>query len=452
MRRILHKQLGLVSRIEHTRGKELVEMSNVLDQMPEVATLVHGALVAAGGDPDKGREAMTAEQVLRAMIIKQLNGFSYDQLAFHLADSSSFRSFCRFALGNRTPSKSTLQRNIKCVPADVWERTNRFLVGHAQVRGVERGDKLRADCTVVESNIHEPTDSSLLWDCVRVLSRLMVAAREEFGTNFVNHRRRARRRSLGILNAKRMEQRVPLYRDLIRVTELTLSDARKVADSLDDIRAFDPGLLLRAKGIATEIRHYLPIAERVVNQTIKRVLRGETVASSEKIVSIFEAHTDVIVKDRRDTLYGHKVCLTSGASGMVIDLVVESGNPADSTLATKMVARARNVIGKVARQFAFDGGFSSKRNVEKIKALGTQDVAFAKHLGLEIEDMVRSKWVFKKLRNFRAGIEGVISFLKRGFGLDRCTWKGWPAFRSYTWGSVVAFNLLTFARHLLPSA
>jgi len=448
MRQILHKQLGLVSRLEHARAQELVVMSDVLDHLPEAAAIVHGALVAAGGDPDKGREAMTAEQVLRAMIIKQLNGFSYEALAFHLADSNSFRSFCRLGLGDSAPSKSTLQRNIKCVPADVWERVNRLLVGHAQVRGVEKGDKLRSDCTVVETNIHDPTDSKLLWDCVRVLSRLMADAREEFGIPFVNHRRRARRRSLGILHAKRMEQRVPLYRDLIRVTELTLSDARNVASLLDATGTS----IFCAQRIATEIRHYLPLAERVLSQTIKRVLRGEAVASSEKIVSIFEPHTDIIVKDRRETLYGHKVCLTSGASGMVIDLVVESGNPADSTLATKMVARARNVLGKVARQFAFDGGFSSKPNVAKIKALGTEDIAFTKHVGLEVEDMVRSKWVFKKLRNFRAGIEGVISFLKRGFGLDRCTWKGWPAFRSYSWGSVVAFNLLTLARHLLPHA
>jgi IS5 family transposase len=302
----------------------------------------------------------------------------------------------------------------------------------------------------VESNIHEPSDSSLLWDCVRVLSRLMAAARDEFAVPFVNHKRRARRRSLGILNAKRAEQRVPLYRDLLRVTEMTIVDAQKVAAALDDVRTGDLMQRLRAQGIAAEIRHYVPLTERVVNQTVRRVLQGEAVPSSEKLVSIFEAHTDIIVKDRRETLYGHKVCLTSGASGIVVDVVVESGNPADSTLAVKMVARARNVIGKVARQFAFDGGFSSKQNVAKIKTLGTKDVAFTKHKGMKIEDMVRSKWVFKKLRNFRAGIEGVISLLKRGFGLSRCTWKGLPAFRSYVWGSVVAFNLLTLARHLLP--
>lgn len=451
MRQILHRQLPLVPVVDHVRGRELAEMSRILDETADAYALVYEALIGAGARPDKGRESMTGEQVLRAMIVKQLHGFSYEELAFYLADSGSFRSFCRLALNKPTPSKSALQRNIKCVPADVWERVNRLLVGTARRLGVEKADKLRTDCTVVETHIHEPTDSTLLWDCVRVLSRLMEGARDEFSVQFVNHRRRARRRSLGILNAKRMEPRVALYRDLIRVTEMTLADARQVAARLDEVRADDLAQQLRAGELAAELRHYIPLAERVVDQTVRRVLRGESVPSSEKLVSIFEPHTDILVKDRRETLYGHKVCITSGASGMVIDLVVESGNPADSTLAVKMVARARNVIGKVARQVTFDGGFSSKLNVEKIKALGVQDVAFTKHLGLKVTEMVRSAWVFKKLRNFRAGIEGVISFLKRTFGLDRCTWKGWPAFRSYTWGSVVAFNLLTLARHLLPT-
>lgn len=452
MRRTLREQLPLVPSVEHVRGRELAEMCLLLDRLPEATAVVHEALVAAGGDPNRGREAMTAEEVLRSMIVKQLHGFSYDELAFHLADSGAFRAFCRLAPGKRPPSKSTLQRNIKCVPADAWERVNRLLVGHARQRGVERGTKLRADCTVVETNIHEPTDSSLLWDGVRVLSRLMSAARDEFGIPFVNHRRRARRRALGILNAKRMELRVPLYRDLIRIAELTLADARNVVIALDGALGKNVRKMLRRQAIAEQIRHYVPLVERVVNQTIRRVLRGESVASSEKLVSIFEPHTAIIVKDRRDTLYGHKVCISSGVSGIVVDMAIESGNPADSTLAVKMVARARNVIGKVARQFAFDGGFSSKPNVAKIKALGVHDVAFTKHLGMAVEDLVRSKGVFKKLRNFRAGIEGVISFLKRSIGLGRCTWKSWPSFRSYAWGSVVSFNLLTLARHLLPSS
>ena len=180
-----------------------------------------------------------------------------------------------------------------------------------------------------------------------------------------------------------------------------------------------------------------------------RVLRGESVPATEKVVSIFEPHTDIIIKDRRETFYGHKICLTSGASGLVLDLVIEKGNPADSTLAQKMVERVRSVLGKLPNQVTFDGGFSSKVNVKDIKAMGVGDVAFSKHVGLEITDMAKSKWVFRKLQNFRAGIEATISFLKRTFGLSRCNWSGFDSFSAYAWSSVLSCNLLVLARQLL---
>ena len=149
------------------------------------------------------------------------------------------------------------------------------------------------------------------------------------------------------------------------------------------------------------------------------------------IVSIFEPHTDIIIKDRRETFYGHKVCLTSGSSGLVLDLVVERGNPADSTLAQKAIERVRSVLGRAPKQVTFDGGFSSKANVQDIRAMGVEDVVFSKHVGLDITDMAKSSWVFRTLRNFRAGIEAGISFLKRTFRLGRCNWSGFDSFSAY---------------------
>ena len=114
-----------------------------------------------------------------------------------------------------------------------------------------------------------------------------------------------------------------------------------------------------------------------------------------------------------------------------------------------MVDRQVKIFSRPPRQIVFDGGFASKMNLSDIKAAGVEDVAFSKGRGLEIGDMVKSTWVYKRLRDFRAGIEGNISFLKRIFGLDRCTWKSWESFQSYVWGSILSFNLLVFARHLL---
>jgi len=160
MRRIVLEQLGLVpAPIAHVHATELRKMSTVLDALPEAAELVAADLARRGDkqiDTSKGREGMTAEQVLRAFVVKQMNSYSYEELAFHLADSSTYRSFCRFGIADKPPTKSRLQKNIKRVRAETWAEINRKLVLHAEVNGVEAGRKVRIDATVVESNIHAP--------------------------------------------------------------------------------------------------------------------------------------------------------------------------------------------------------------------------------------------------------------------------------------------------------
>jgi IS5 family transposase len=427
-------------------------MSAVLDAIPDAAKLVGADLARRGDkqiDTSKGREGMTAEQVLRAFVVKQMKGYSYEELAFHLADSSTYRSFCRFGIADKPPTKSRLQKNIKRVQAETWATINRKLVLHAAAKGIEAGRKVRIDATVVESNIHAPTDSTLLWDCVRVLARLQAEAREHFGSIFNDHRRRAKRRAMAILNARSNEQRLPQYRDLLHVTNKTVKSAERIAAELDHVEPIDIVDMLRAGALAQELRHYIGLAMRVISQTQRRVLRGESVPAVEKLVSIFEPHADIIVKDRRETLYGHKVYVTVGASGLVSDVVIEKGNPADATLAVKMIERQQELYGRAPRQACFDGAFTSRANLATIKGLGVEDVAFSKGRGLSITEMVKSTWVYRRLRDFRAGVEGVISFLKRAFGLDCCTWSGLASFKSYVCGSVLACNLLLVARHLL---
>ncbi len=447
MRSKPHVQMILVSAcIDHEQARELAKMSEILDALPETQDLVLRDILAAGGEPDVGREGMTAEQVLRAMVIKHEYGISYEDLAFHLADSVSFRAFCR--LDMTSPAKTTLQRNIKCVSAETWEKVNRLIVLYAGEQKVEAGKMTRTDCTVVETNIHYPTDSSLLWDSIRVLVRLMTEAKESFGLTFVDHSRRAHKRTMGILNARTEEDRVPLYRDLLKVTELTRAQAARIADQIVSC----PGSAITACELSMDLLHFLKLSAQVVDQATRRVLNKESVPVEDKIVSIFEPHTDIIIKKRRETLFGHKICLTTGASGLVLDCVVEAGNPADTSLAHRMMERVKALLGKAPRQAAFDGGFSSQDNVAQIKKLGVRDVAFTKHVGLTVTEMVKSEWIMKKLRNFRAGVEGTISFLKRCFGLDRCTWRGLDGFKSYVHASVVACNLLVLARRLLATA
>jgi IS5 family transposase len=450
MREIIQQQMPLVPcRIEHDHATEIEAISRILDSLPEAAALVYADLIRFCDHPEQGREGMTAEQVLRAIVVKQMHDFSYEDLAFHIADSRSFGTFCRFGIGDDAPSRSGLQRSFKLVRPETMEAINRMIVARSRERGVENGRKIRVDCTVTKTNIHEPTDSSLLWDCNRVLCRIMARARDEFGIEYNDHRLAARRRYLEVFGSKNPAERTGHYLELLRVTLETLDDSERVAVILDSIECADGVQMASAKGLAHELRKHNELSIKVVEQTQRRVVNGESVPAGEKIVSIFEPHTDIIVKDRRETQYGHKLCLSAGASGLITDCVVEDGNPADATLAVRMIERHKEIFGQVPRQTSMDGGFASKSNLDALKQAGVKDVAFSKKRGLPITDMVRSSWVYRRLRDFRAGIEGMISFLKRCFGMRCCTWRGLVSYKSYVWSSIMSANLLLLARHEL---
>jgi IS5 family transposase len=417
-----------------------MQISAFLDAHPELEARVEPEVLDQGVSPRIGRAGMSADQILRVLVIKQMNQFSYEELAFHLADSMTYRTFCRFGAFDPTPARSTLQHNLRRISASTLQAMNRAL----ETRKLERDNKVRVDSTPSRTNIHEPTDSSLLWDAVRVMVRLMHAASEHVELLWTDHSRRAKRRTVAIISARNKRRR-DLYRDLLEVSRRTVRYAQSALQALKKAG-------LESLPCAAQLAHYLPLAQRVIEQTQRPVLDGQKLSPADKVLSIFEPDTDLIVSGRRDPIYGHKLCLTVGASSLVLDCVIEHGNPTDSTLAVKMIDRVTEILGQPPKQAVFDGGFSSNDNLESIKQRGVTDVAFSKHLGLKVSEMVRSGWLFKSLRRFRAGVEGCISFLKRCFGLARCTWRGGrERFAAYTWASILSANLLTLARHQLTT-
>jgi len=452
MRKACIQQLPLVEAApDHPKAKELARISEILDNNTSIYDLVLQDLVSPD-DNEVGARGMTAEQVLRAAIIKQMEGYSYRELAFHLVDSRAYSRFCRIGFG-RLFRKSTLQRCIKAISDGTWEQINIILITYADSAGIEKGRKARVDCTVVESNIHAPYDSDLLFDAVRVLGRAMKRLKIEvsgLSFTFADNYRRAKKRNLGIMNAKNGAERKKLYRDLIMVTEKNIRYGEQCLQAIKSFKAStleEHALVGRTR---EQLVHSLPLARQVVCQARRRIFDDESVPALEKIVSIFEPHTDIIRKDRRDTYYGHKICLTGGASNLILDCVILKGNPADSTLTEIMLDRQNEIYGQYPLNVSFDGGFASKENLKRAKGKkGLKDICFSKGRGLAVEDMCRSSWVYKQLRNFRAGIESGISWLKRSLGLDRCTWKGFDSFKSYVWASIVSANLLTIARKQL---
>jgi IS5 family transposase len=450
MRKNYKKQMPLtITSIDHPHAEELESISQILDDNPIIYEWVLQDLTRNVTNVDTGAEGMSAEQVLRAAIIKQMEGYSYEDLAFHLLDSVCYRGFCRIGIADKGFQKSALCNNIKAITPETWQAINRILVAYGQDKDIEKGKQVRIDCTVVSSNIHEPTDSSILWDCVRVLTRMLGQINERFDEldiPFSDHTRRAKRRMLEIMNANSKKVRDKKYEDLLKVTHMTVNYALN-AVCLIEAHCFNHcSLSETAQQLAEELKEIIRLTYKVIDQTTRRVIHGESVPAREKVVSIFEPHTDIIVKDRRDTFYGHKVCLTGGASNLITDCLILDGNPADCALTDQMLERHKQIYGHYPLKAALDGGFASKANLDSAKAKGIKDVCFAKKRGLEVEDMCRSTWVYKRLRRFRAGIESGVSWLKRCFGFARCMWRSLPSFHSYVWASIVSANFLTLAR------
>ena len=431
-------------------GQELETMSKLLDEEPAILGLVQKDL-CANASPSAGREGMTAEQVFRCGILKRLQGFTYDELELYLQESWSFRAFTRLG-PDQDPSDTTLQANIAMIRPETWEAINRLLVKLAERRAVEKGRTVRIDTTTVETNVHRPSDASLLHDGMRVLTRLLESGsglEPSPGYAYSNHLRVSKRRLLAITNAKSPEAQVPHYRDLAGYAERVAGYAEEALVVLDEWVGATDSDQAHGQLIAQEMREALALLLRVISQTKRRVFNSESVPAAEKVVSLFEEHTDIITKKRRETQFGHKVCLVTGASSLVLDCVIERGNPADSNLFPKMLDRQKSIYGRPPRQTSADGGFASKGNLDCGKDAGVKDVCFAKKRGLSIKAMVRSTWVYRLLKDFRAGIEANISVLKRAFGLDRCDWSGWEGFLSYVWSAIIAYNLATMARCLL---
>jgi transposase, IS5 family len=451
MREKWQQQLPLMAHItDHAQAQELEAISKIIDANSTICSYLLQDLNKGKVEAQRaGAKGMSADQVLRCAIVKTLFEFSYEELAFHIVDSQSLRWFCRIGMAEEGFKKSALNRNIKVITDQTWEMINHEILGYAEQQGLEKGRKVRTDCTCVESNIHRPSDATLLWDTVRVMTRSIERCRDEYGLKvsfFRNHKRRAKRRMMAVLNAKNSTQRKAAYVDLINISERVLDYARQTIEAIKKSNV-NPAMF----PLYGDIVHFAELTEKVIDQAKRRVILGQSVPASEKVVSIFEEHTDIIVKDRRETIFGHKICLTGGASNLILDCVVAEGNPADTDLAIPMLDRQKQIYGRYPLKVCFDGGFASKSNLKLAKERKIKDVCFAKKRGLKETDMCRSEYVYHGLRRFRAGIESGISWLKRCMGLTRCTWKGWNSFKSYVWSSIVAANLLTIARAKLAA-
>lgn len=402
-----------------------------------------------------GRNSTPVEVILRMLAIKRLYRLSYEQTEYQVRDNLVLRQFCRVYL-QEVPDDTTLIRWAGLIKPETLEQFNQRLTRLATQLKVTRGRKLRTDGTVVESNIHPPSDSHLLADSVRVLGRTLSRAKQalceqtELGQEvFRNRVRSARRlaRQIGEALRRRTDQAKAegktAYRKLIRVTESTIKQAQRVLLVLQKQTGH------QAQKLTQTLDTFIPRAEQVVDQAIRRVLQQEKVPAAEKIVSIFEPHSDIIQRNkaRKPTEYGHKVWLDEVDGGIVTRWEVLKGNPNDDRQWQPSLEHHIKRFGKAPKQASGDRGVHSKENEQLAQKLGVQWIVLPKP-GYKSEERLkheRQAW-FRRGRKWHNGVEGRISVLKRCYELNRCRDHGEDGFEKWVgWGVIVA-NLKTISR------
>lgn len=442
------------AKIETTFGDELEEMGRILNEAPGINELYKQvALELSNGKSKKsGRNGLTAEQVIKLGILRARHGANYRELAHLTSDSMSVRAFLDLPPGVGL-KRSTINYNLKCLSEDTWLKLNECLKTTAQNEGIEDGASLRGDTTTTRTNIHFPTDASLLLDAMRVLTRAMNRLKElGIELKSSDHYRRAKKKVYKINNTRNPKIRQACYLELIRVTRMTLGYAEKAVEDLKTYKMVGLDILTTFIDLESQLKHYIPLAKQVLDQSYRRIVKRENVPAAEKIFSIFEPETDIIIKGQRDIVFGHKVYMATGKSSLILQLTTLDGNPADSSLVEQSLKEHKRFYKSAPENVAFDGGFASVANRDIAKAEGVVNITFSKNGSMQLDTLVDSAKTHKSLLRFRAGIEGCISFFKRIFGGTKVVDRTKETFKSALQCGAAAYNLILIARHRLRLA
>jgi IS5 family transposase len=400
-----------------------------------------------------GRKSTPVEVVLRMLAIKHLYDLSYEQTVLQVADSLVLRQFCRVYF-EAVPDQSTVCRWANLIQPQTLQAFNQRIMTLAIDSKLTHGRQLRMDGTVVETTIHHPTDSRLLADSVRVLGRSLTRAKALLGSGtdlskemFRNRQRSAKRTARQIAKLSRCgrEQLKPHYRRLVQTTKETIRQAERVLTDLQN-QAADAG-----QKLIESMHTFLPRAQQVLDQTVRRVFCGENVPPAEKLVSIFEPHTDIIRrgKPNKDTEFGHKVWLGEVEGGFIAQYEVLDGNPNDDSQWQPTLDKHMQLFSRPPRQASADRGVHSADNETYATQLGVKRIILPKP-GRKSETRrqhERQRW-FWRGRRFHAGVEGRISVIKRKYGLDRCRNRGQDGFERWVGWGVIANNLTAMGKGL----
>ena len=432
----------------------LQTISDFLNQHAAMIEQVRADLQRGLKKPTRGRHGLTPSQVLRSLVLRRIKNWDLRELSERIADGYTLRSFTDFR-SHPVPKHDAFHRAFNRLTPQTLQAINELIVQAAVDLGLEDGNQLRVDTTVVETDIHHPTDNTLLWDTVRLLTRLVGRLGEAMGQavpGFRNHTRAARRRMQQIQRMtaqQRQQQQTKKYRELIGITDEVVSGARGVLQRSRETKG--KGLLtdLTVGELRKEIEHYCQLGEQVIAQARRRVLQGEQVPTGEKLYSIFESHTDLIKRGKVKTPieFGHKVFLAESAQGLITQYEVLDGNPSDEDQVEASLQRHRERFGHAPQLYSSDRGFYRENNVTMCEQAGVKIVSIPQRGGTKTPQRQAHEKspAFKKGQRFRAGIEGRISVLFRGRGMKRCLAEGREHFDLLVGAAVLANNLLRIA-------
>lgn len=430
---------------------ELQSINAFLDAHPQVVSCFkEQALARSENSKTRGRQSEPLEAVFRMLILRRRHSLGFRETSKSVSDSLTLRYFTRIYYES-VPHYSTLCRYDHLLTDDVLKKMNEFIVQGAINKKVTRGKKMRVDSTAVEADVHYPTDSGLLNDCIKVVSRLAKQCRElglAAGEKTRDFTRSAKKQVLHIIKyaRKRSEEGKTefsnTYSKLIGIAGRCKSNAARLVESIPE------QVVGKAASIRKKLEQMIPVVEQVIEQTTRRVLKGEKLSSDEKMLSIFQADIYTIRKGKRGkpNEFGKVLEIQQSDGKIITHWTNHDSNVSDTEGFIPAVERHIETFGKPPHLAAGDRGYSSEDNENKAQALGVKHVCLPKRgkKSKERSEYEKQRW-FKAGHRFRAGIEGTISVLKRRYGLNRCRNRGNNAFERWNGLAIIAYNLVTIA-------
>jgi transposase, IS5 family len=446
---------GLIAdEVEDLREKWMTHVDAVLEDEQLVATVYEALAKRRPKSRSRGRQATPAEVVLRLMILKHVRNWSYYVLEREVRANLVYRDFTRVGAA-KMPDAKTMGRWGRALGPQVIKRVHEQIVEIARTKEVIEGRRMRVDTTVTETNIHHPTDSSLLGDGVRVLTRTMKKITKiagEVGTKLRDRSRSVKLRVLDIARAARakgpqsQEKLKRNYRQLLASTSRVVGQARQFCKEIADgvKRSKDIVKQLALEGLRQEIDTMIPRVRQVMKQTRARIFRGDT-RSEGKIFSLFEPSTEIIRKGKpaKPNEFGKVVKLQEAENQIIIDYEVYDRRPNDADLLVPAIEAHQARLGRTPHLVAADAAFYSDKNEKAAKMKGVKRVCVPNRStkSAERKREQKKRW-FRQGQKWRTGSEGRVSVTKRRHGLNRCRYKGDDGMKRWVGFGVIADNLI----------